>query len=87
MSGFVSKVSKILVFPQFWGVFLGWLIVVHLGLEGLGVLVIFVFVFLLCCFCFCFVCFVLGFVVGCFFCVFFWFLYFVFFVLFFFWRV
>ena len=37
-----------LVFPQFWGVFLGWLIVVHLGLEGLGVLVFFVFVFLFC---------------------------------------
>ena len=37
-----------LVFPQFWGVFLGWLIVVHLGLEGLGVLVFLVFVFLFC---------------------------------------
>ena len=48
VSGIVSKVSKMLVFPQFWGVFLGWLIVVHLGLEGLGVLVFLVFVFLFC---------------------------------------
>ena len=51
-------------FPVFW-VFLGWLIVVHLGLEGLGVFVFLVFVFFVCCFCFCFVSFVLGFVVGC----------------------
>ena len=43
----VSKVLKMLVFfSQFWGVFLGWLIVVHLGLEGLGVFVFLVFVFL-----------------------------------------
>ena len=35
-------------FSQFFGVFLGWLIVVHLGLEGLGVFVFLVFVFLLC---------------------------------------
>ena len=66
MFGIVSKVLKMLVFPSFLGVFLGWLIVVHLGLEGLGVFVFLVFVFVfLCCFCFCFVCFVLGLVVGC----------------------
>ena len=80
MSGIVSKVLKMLVFPSFWGVFLGWLIVVHLGLEGLGVLVFLVFVFVfLCCFCFCCVCFVLGFVVGCCFFFFFCFFCFVFF--------
>ena len=67
VSGIVSKVLKMLVFffPVLLG-FLGWLIVVHLGLEGLGVFVFFVFVFLfLSCFCFCFVCFVIGLVVGC----------------------
>ena len=47
MSGIVSKVLKMLVFPIF-GAFLGWLIVVHLGLEGLGVFVFLVFVFLFC---------------------------------------
>ena len=47
MSGFVSKVFKMLVFPSF-GVFLGWLIVVHLGLDGLGVFVFLVFVFPFC---------------------------------------
>ena len=35
-------------FSQFFRVFLGWLIVVHLGLEGLGVFVFLVFVFLFC---------------------------------------
>ena len=45
-SGIVSKVLKMLVFPSFLGFFLGWLIVVHLGLEGLGVFVFLVFVFL-----------------------------------------
>ena len=35
------------VFHSF-GAFLGWLIVVHLGLEGLGVFVFLVFVFLFC---------------------------------------
>ena len=65
VSGIVSKVLKMRVFPSFL-FFLGWLIVVHLGLEGLGVFVFLVFVFsFLSCFCFCFVCFVLGFVVGC----------------------
>ena len=48
VSGIVSKVLKMFVFSQFFGVFLGWLIVVHLGLEGLGVFVFLVFVFLLC---------------------------------------
>ena len=47
VSGIVSKVLKMLVFPSFWA-FLGWLIVVHLGLEGLGVFVFLVFVFLFC---------------------------------------
>ena len=64
VSGIVSKVLKMSVFPVL-GAFLGWLIVVHLGLEGLGVFVFLVFVFFLWCFCFCFVCFVIGFVVGC----------------------
>ena len=45
MSGNVSKVLKMLVFSQFLGFFLGWLMVVHLGLEGLGVFVSFLFVF------------------------------------------
>ena len=80
VSGIVTKVLKMLVFPCLGG-FSGWLIVVHLGLEGLGVFVFLVFVFLfLCCFCFCFVCFVFGFVVGC--CCFVFFV--VFFLLFFF---
>ena len=48
VSGIVWKVLKMLVFPQFFGVFLGWLIVVHLGLEGLGVFVFLVFIFLFC---------------------------------------
>ena len=66
VSGIVWKVLKMRVFPSFGFFFLGWLIVVHLGLEGLGAFVLLVFVFLfLCCFCFCFVWFVLGFVVGC----------------------
>ena len=47
VSGIVSKVLKMLVFPSF-GAFLGWLIIVHLGLEGLGVFVFLVFVFLCC---------------------------------------
>ena len=84
VSGIVSQVLKMLVFfPSFWA-FLGWLIVVHLDLEGLGVFVFLVFGFLLCCCCFCFVCFVIGFVVGC--CCFV-FLCFVLFFLFVFWRV
>ena len=44
---FVLKVLKMLVFPVF-GAFLGWHIIVHLGLEGLGVFVFLVFVFLCC---------------------------------------
>ena len=41
----IARVLKMLVFffPNFWG-FVGWLIVVHLGLEGLVVLVFLVFV-------------------------------------------
>ena len=46
--GIFSKVLKMLVFPSFFGFFWGWLIVVHVGLEGLGVFVFFVFVFLSC---------------------------------------
>ena len=74
-----QKCLKCLFFPVFW-FFLGWLIVVHLGLEGLGVFVFLVFVFFLSCFCFCFVCFVLSFVVGC--CCFFLFVFVVFLFLF-----
>ena len=48
VSAIVSKVLKMLVFPSFFVFFLGWLIVVHLGLEGLGVFVFLVFVFLFC---------------------------------------
>ena len=58
---FKSVKNACFFFPIF-GAFLGWLIIVHLGLEGLGVFVFLAFVFLLCCFCFCFVCFVIGFV-------------------------
>ena len=47
VSGIVTKVLKMLVFPCFGG-FSGWLIFVHLGLEGLGVFVFLVFVFLFC---------------------------------------
>ena len=47
VSGIVSKVLKMLVFPVFWA-FLGWLIIVHLGLDALGVFVFLVFVFLCC---------------------------------------
>ena len=47
VSGIVSKVLKMLVFPIF-GPFLGWLIIVHLGLEGLVFFVFVVFVFLCC---------------------------------------
>ena len=48
VSGIVSKVLKMLVFFPVFGFFLGWLMVVHLGLEGLGVFVFLVFVFLFC---------------------------------------
>ena len=59
MSGKVAKVLNVLVFSPFFG-FVGWLILVYLGLEGLGVFVVLVFVFFL--FRFCFV--LLRFVVG-----------------------
>ena len=39
--GKVAKVLKMLVFPVFWA-FVGWLILVYLGLEGLGVFVVLV---------------------------------------------
>ena len=42
-----KSVKNACFFPVFWA-FLGWLIVVHLGLEGLGVFVFLVFVFLCC---------------------------------------
>ena len=44
----MKSVKNACFFSQFLGVFLGWLIVVHLGLEGLGVFVFLVFVFLFC---------------------------------------
>ena len=66
MSGKVAKVLKMLcffVFSTFLGAFVGWLILVYLGLEGLGVIVFLVFsfssfvlvLFLFCLLCFCFV--------------------------------
>ena len=42
-----KSVKNAWFFPVFWA-FLGWLIIVHLGLEGLGVFVFLVFVFLCC---------------------------------------
>ena len=59
-----KSVKNACFFPSFGG-FSGWLIIVHLGLEGLGVFC--VCFSLLCCFCFCFVCLVIGFVVVLFF--------------------
>ena len=67
-----KSVKNACFFPNF-GAFLGWLIIVNLGLEGLGVFVFLVFVFLCC-----FVCFVIGFVVVLFFVLFFSFVFFVF---------
>ena len=62
VSGKVAEVLKLLVFlPNFLGrAFVGWVILVYLGLEGLGFFVVFVFAFLLFRFCsflfsFCFV--------------------------------
>ena len=71
-------------FPQFSGAFLGWLIIVHLGLEGLAVFVFLVFVFL-CCVVFVSVLLVVLLVLWLFCCLFFLFFvfFFVFFVLFF----
>ena len=58
---FVFGVSglKMLVFFQFFGVFVVWLSLVYLGLEGLGVFVflVFVFFFVLLLFMFCLLCF------------------------------
>ena len=57
VSGKVAEVSKMLrfLFPQFLGAFVGWLILVYLGLEGLDVFVVRVFVFFFCLgFVFCF---------------------------------
>ena len=82
-----KSVKNACFFPIFWA-FLGWLIIVHLGLEGLGVFVFLVFVFL-CCVAFVSVLFalllVLFFVL--FFSSFFLFFFFVCFVFCFFWRV
>ena len=64
VSGLVSKVLKMRVFPIFWAV-VGWFLLVYLDLEGLGVLCFlrlalnphfFVFCFLFFVFCF-FICF------------------------------
>ena len=77
-----SKSVKMLVFPSLWGFFVGWLLLVYLGLGGLGVLCFFSYfflfvllLFLFCLLCFCFVvglCWVLVlvlfFVVSCLFC-------------------
>ena len=47
--GIVPKVLKMLVFfPNFFWAFMGWLILVYLGLEGLGVFVFLVFVLVFC---------------------------------------
>ena len=43
-----KSVQTCLFFFQFWGAFVGWLILAYLGLEGLGVFVFLVFVFLFC---------------------------------------
>ena len=51
VSGKVAKVLNMFVFPSLGG-FVGWIILVYLGLEGLGVFVFLVFVFLLFRFCF-----------------------------------
>ena len=65
VSGIVSKVLKMLIFPNF-GFFSG---VAHCCSSGFGRFRCFcvscVCFSFLSCFCFCFVCFVLGFVVGC----------------------
>ena len=58
LSGKVARVLKMLVFDSFLG-FVGRLLLVYLGLEGLGVFVFLVFVFLFGVGLFLFVCFVL----------------------------
>ena len=82
VSGIVTKVLKMLVFPSFGG-FSG---VVYYCSSGFGRFRCFcvscVCSSLLCCFCFCFVCFVIGFVVVLFFCFVFFFSFFLFFVCF-----
>ena len=45
LSGKIARVLKMFVFPCFGG-FVGWLLLVHLGLEGLVVFVFLVFAFL-----------------------------------------
>ena len=47
MSGIVPKVLNACFFPSL-GAFVGWLILVYFGLEGLGVFVFLVFVFRFC---------------------------------------
>ena len=49
--GKVAKVLKMLIFP-IWGAFVGRLLLVYLGFEGLGVFVFLVFVFFCLGFCF-----------------------------------
>ena len=81
VSGIVSKVLKMLVFPSFWG-FSGVACYCSSGFGRFRCFCVSCVCFsLLCCFCFCFVCFVIGFV----FCFVFYFVFFslVFFVLFF----
>ena len=58
VSGIVPKVLKMLVIFPVLGAFVGWVIFVYLGSEGLGVLVFLCVFLFLCWFCFCFVCFV-----------------------------
>ena len=43
-----SVKNAVVFFSQFFGAFVGWLILAYLGLEGLGVFVFLVFVFLFC---------------------------------------
>ena len=57
LSGKVARVLKMLIFPQFWG-FVGWLLLVHLGLEGFFLCFLFLLFFLVLVL-FLFVCFVL----------------------------
>ena len=85
VSGIVSKVLKMLVFPSFLG-FSGVACYCSSGFGRFRCFCVSCVCFsLLCCFCFCFVCFVIGFVFCFVFCfVFFFSFFFFFFVLFFF---
>ena len=71
VSGIVTKVLKLLVFPSFGG-FSGVVYYCSSGFGRLGCFCVSCVCFsLLCCFCFCFVCFVIGFVIVLFFVLFF----------------